>query len=527
MPRVPPWKLIFAMFAFAAALFAYSYTQGFQDRVDGTYGPMAFQLAAWAVATSISVIRVGSFRVSEPILLFQIFALLYFIYPSIMWTLGRNPAYVVADPGAASFVFLLHGVFDLAFVGAFCSTSAPSKIRNQQVAPHVLPNAWPLFLIPVVPVVWEVFTRVLAGGSILPNASYAENWFMLTERINAARGAGGALYLIAQFYSKLQYYLVMMQGVGAGILLVRARVTRKGEARALIMIAGVLGASLLLGIGARHYVLTSLVIAFVTADLLARPVSLRLLIPVLGSAMILFEFYGYYRVQREGGLQERVALAYNDLTSPASTEVMVDEFGLMLSKEILCVQLFANNHVGPAYLLQLLLSGVPSQILPEKLNWTHTYDILDNTMLGHQAELGAGVAGTSIGDGYRFGGVGGVISVGIVLGFIYGKMERILNSGFRPQIEGPPLLKVFLIAGNYGLLFGAFRNDLEDAVLTLMYYFLGPLIVLRLVHKKWANFTTCVPLARTRTYIPSGSMAGRGVHAPLLDPIGTDQPRFM
>jgi hypothetical protein len=228
-------------------------------------------------------------------------------------------------------------------------------------------------------------------------------------------------------------------------------------------------AVVLFGEGARSPGLIIMIITFVFADLAVGPISLKLVAPVVLAGLFGFMLLGHYRDIRDLGVAEATRVAYQSFGETTEAD-NAGEFTGMLTKEALVLELFEGEpKEGFQYLWASVLSLVPSQLLPQKLQWSSTSAILSQRLLGSSAAaMGAGVAGTMIGDGYRFAGVAGVPILACLLGAIIGTVHRWLF-GMKPRGSNLTFLKAMLVCGFYGFTYGLLRNSLGETFTYAVY----------------------------------------------------------
>ena len=224
-----------------------------------------------------------------------------------------------------------------------------------------------------------------------------------------------------------------------------------------------------------------MIITLVFADLANGPIPLKLVAPVILAGLLGFMMLGYYRNVRDLGLGEAVRVAYQRFgETPESDNAY--EFTVMLTKEALVLELFEGvPKEGSQYLWASVLSLVPSQLVPQKLQWSSTAAVLSERMWGPSATaMGAGVGGTMIGDGYRFAGVAGIPILACLLGAMLGTVHRWLF-GRRPRGSNLTFLRAIVVSGFYGFTFGLLRNPLGENLVYVLYGIVIPYWLLRFV----------------------------------------------
>lgn len=455
------------------------------ERLGPVWISMTFQTLAWAFCMALVVRRDPSSvpRFSDPGVLIQLAFFLYFLYPSVEWCHNRILPYsrgVDIPPETVDTLFWLHGLFMLVIIGAYSLAAGRKTPFRIQLNRRSFPSAWIWYLTPMLPLAFECLSRIGTGGSLLADSSYSERWVSLHSRVAEARYVGGAGYLLEQIFSKLEYFLIIAQGIGGGLLLVRAAARRKHQFATLIAIAGVTGLQLLVVSGARSPFLISFLISLALADYLVG-LSWRHAGPILLVGLLAFEFLGYYRMFIEGSVAERISNAYSYIAATKESEISV-EFGAMLPKETVALRLFADSREGVQYFVRSLLGVMPAQLIAEKASWQSTQRLLSDEMIGAESAAGGGVAGTAIGDGYRFLGVFGIVISAAILGAMFGFAQRWVNTDIR-RYQGPVLLKAALCASLCGFAYTVVRSGLDEIFPFFCYYLLIPWL-LAIPHRK-------------------------------------------
>jgi hypothetical protein len=143
------------------------------------------------------------------------------------------------------------------------------------------------------------------------------------------------------------------------------------------------------------------------------------------------------------------------------------------------------------HLLQNILSVIPSQINPLKVNWLPTNDLLSCEMLGEAYYDGAGVAGSIVADGYRIAGAFGVLLLGVLLGLLIGAGHR-WAMGEHGLSQTADLLRLCLWAGFLGWTFNIVRADLGSILMILFYYVHLPYVTVRLLPRGTVSNCWCL-----------------------------------
>jgi hypothetical protein len=460
---------ILYLIAGAAALWLY---------ILGTAGPEAFkasglalllQISTWTVAMALMAKRSGnSIRLSDPGVLVLAMAALYLIYPSVVWMKTQTLVGVSITYETASLLFVLHSLFIIAFAASYICI-APRRRNQVKLDLGRLPSGSSWLLIPAGILVVNIAIRLAGGGSLFPTTNYGTNWYELQAEILASRSQGGLGYILTQISSKTYFYPWVIQGVAGGLMLARAIALRKRTHLTLLLLGALAAAVVLFGDGGRSPGLIIMIITLVFADLVVGPLSLKLVALVVLAALFGFVLLGYYREVRDLGVGEATRVAYESVGENTEAD-NAGEFTGMLAKEALVLELFEGEpKEGFQYLWQSALGLVPSQLVPQKLQWSSTAAILAQRLLGSSAAaMGSGVAGTMIGDGYRFAGVAGVPILACLLGAIMGTVHRWLF-GMKTRGSNLTFLKAMLVCGFYGFTFGVLRNSLGETFVYIVY----------------------------------------------------------
>jgi hypothetical protein len=445
-------------------------------------GPaLTLEISTWAAAMAIMARRNGNAtRLGDPGVLFLAISALYLLYPSVAWMKTQTLAGVSISPDTASLLFVLHSLFIVAFILGYIWIS-PS-LRNQvKLDLDYLPSGWSWLMLPLGLLVLSIGSRLVAGGAFLPSTNYSDNWSTLQDSITASRLRGGFGFLFTQISVHAAIYLIVIQGAAGGLIL--ARVIKHGTRpyRYLFVIVILAAAVVIFGEGGRSPGGVIIIITFVFADLAIGPISPKLIAPVVVMGLLGFMLLGYYRTVRDLGPLAAATIAFESFNRSTDSD-NAGEFTSMLAKEALILELYSNQpKEGLRYLGNSMLDLVPSQLFPEKLEHLSTADLLSERMLGPTAvAMGAGVAGTTIGDGYRFGGIPGVPALGFLFGTFMGVLQRWLLST-RPPGFNITFLKAMLVAGFYGFTYALLRNRLSEILAQALYGIVLPYLVLRFI----------------------------------------------
>jgi hypothetical protein len=457
---------------------------------------LGIQIAVWAACmiAASTCCPSGIPRISDPVVLTLGLSALYLIYPSIAWCQGEHLFFDVAiAPDTASLLFFLHALFFLGLTAGYKCT-APRPRADMRVDVQRLPSPWPLFFGAMLPLLATTVARLVSGGSLISDSTYAGNWFAQQANVNEAHATGGVGYVIVQIISKVWSYPIIVQGIGAGLLLARARMRpRKSGVASLILICAAAVAMVLLGIGSRSPAIIYVLVALIFFDSIAGPLRWRTIAPIAAVGLVFFFLSGYVRNHYNLGFRQAFEIGYQEFRSDQSAK-NAGEFTGMLAKEALAVQITSEVGFDGMYFVHAVLSLVPSQILPDKMNWTPMRDILARRMLGPvAADKGAGVDGTSVGDGYAVAGAPGVFILAALFGIILGQVRK---WGTRNSKGGnhPELLRVALMAGLTGFTVILIRSDLAGVLTYVVYVLLIPWWALRLLLASNQHWLRPVPL---------------------------------
>jgi hypothetical protein len=443
-----------------------------------------FQIFCWSIGfLLITQSNEGqSLRLCDPgPLLFGIF-LIYGVYPSLIWcslqTLPYNVALTLND---GSLLFILHGLYYLGIALGYrlLRSERPASLSSNSIP---LPSSVPLLAVGMSVVLFALILRVASGGGLVPNVNYGTNWFAFQQKVSSARTEGGGSYLLVQLISRTSIYPPVILGVGFGLLLAKALRGKRYLFRNIALITLLATVFYVFGDGGRSPVIFSMLAMIFFADAIAGPLRLRYFIPVIAVLLLGFVFAGYFRQYREFGLVGAFRQGNSDFQNSAVQD-STGEFTSMLAKESTIIDIYRTKAPeGINYLIESVVSLVPSQLIPNKVDYETTALMLSREYLRSSADEGAGVAGASIGDGYRFGGVIGVPVLGCLFGMIIGLVQR---WSFRGNAHGPyrpVLLRIALAAWFFSMAFVVIRASLGEMIVYAFYMVLLPwLTVTRLI----------------------------------------------
>ena len=407
-------------------------------------------VAAWTGLLVVAVMRhpQRQLRMSEPVLPILGWMFYYFIKPMLPWLAGRRfayegPATVILDTDIVTRVQQLHLLFMLSFFAVYYIVAPRvSYVRTFGGADEVrAPNVRWLILLGLSPYISTALERLATSGTILPTQSYGATAFDNHEQVLASRASGGADYLITQIFAKIWFYPIVALGVGYGVTLARL-VSERRRVLVLLLFAQV-PALFLLGPGSRSYSVYPFVIALMIADLLVGPFKWRYLLGLIGLGLPVFEFYGVARSYQDQGVREAIESSQQQLS--VRGDLVDSEDSGMLVKEAFCVLYGDHTHTafGADYFLTGVLQLLPMQIVPDKARLWNTANFLGREFLGSAASRGAGMAGTSVGDGYLIGQELGVVVLAGVFGFIPAAMQRF--AAYAAPGKGPVLWRYLLV----------------------------------------------------------------------------------
>lgn len=407
-------------------------------------------VATWTTLLSVAVLRhpQRQLRMSEPVVPVFGWMFYYFIKPMFAWLEGRRfafegPSTVLLEPDLVSRVQLLHVLFMLAFFASYyilapkVSFVAPFREPDPPTPPRV---RW-LVVLGLLPYLNTAAERLATTGTILPTRSYGASAFESYEAVLASRATGGADYLVTQIFAKIWFFPIIALGVGYGITIARYLSTRRWVYLAAFFAQ--IPALFLLGPGSRSYSVYPFIIAIMIADLLAGPFQWRYLLALIGAGLPVFEFYGVARSYQDQGVRE--AIESSQRVFAERGDLVDTEDSGMLVKEAFCVVYGDHTHtaLGAEYFLNGVLQLLPMQFVPDKARLWNTTNFLGQQFLGSAASRGAGMAGTSIGDGYLIGQEFGVVVLAAVFGAIPALMQRLAAQA--PPGRGPVLWRYLLV----------------------------------------------------------------------------------
>jgi hypothetical protein len=495
---------IFGVVSIACALFFYTAATARPELFSRVQIAFGVQLGAWAACliAGAALSPGKTLRISNPVVLTVCLGTLYLVYPSIVWCQGdRIPYNVDIDPAMASQLFILHALFFAGFTLGYVLL-APAVRAEKCIDVQAIAAPWRLFFLALTPLVLTTLVRVATGGGLISNVNYSDQWVGDQANIAAAQASGGIGYVLLQLQSKTWFYPIIAQGTAGGILLARALTSSKHHVwPRLCLICGAAILMILLGDGGRSPTIVYVLVALIVCDTIAGPLPWRIIFPLAAGGLLFFFFAGYYRTYKNIGFSEAIQTIAEDYRHDQGSETAA-EFTSMLPKEALTIQLMDESGLdGPVYIVRSVLGLLPSQLMPGKLAWRPTADILSEEMLGPIAQSGAGVAGTSVGDGYRFWGSAGVFMLAVIFGAIFGRMQAWGRRGIGPQ-NAPVLLRLGLMAGLTGFSYLLIRSSLGELLTFVVYAVVIPWCAISFLLPRNQRWLGPVPLKQGDTLLP-------------------------
>ncbi len=446
---------------------------------------IGFQMLSWTGALLVLIQRDPrrQLRISDPGFLLLFWSGVYLVFPSIVWYQGGAiPFSKYMDNELSVELIWLHSLCILGFSVGYLSIRPPVIGERPKVDINFLPSGYFLiFLLSLAPLVVTVLIRLFSEGRILPDAAYGESWSILHSEVTTARGAGGLNFIWAQIKSKIYFYPTLVEGVGLGLLLSRAFGQRRYLKRTLLFVGIVILGELIIGGGGRSNVIMGFLIGLILADLLVGPIPWQYLVGLFVVGSVMFDFIGFFRIHQRLPVFTALTHAVDSYLSPDA--VRFREFTVMLPKESYMIWLVRNERgiEGVSYFVQNITAVIPSQLLPQKLSWEWTRDIISRQFLGSgYYDGGGGVAGTIIGGGYRFAGALGVFLIAAFVGLLLGVVQR---WGLSKSSNGKKvsLLQLCLLAGFLSWTFDAVRSDFGSLVIRLVYGIVVPWYIVPVV----------------------------------------------
>ena len=419
--------------------------------------------------------RSKTLRISDPGILFFIWAVVYMLLPSGLWLINEKIPYseYISDQLFTELQWI-HLTFLSCFIISYY-IAYPVKPLYLTSQSDALPSGWWLLTVSLVPLTLDVIIRIATTGNPFPSSTYGQDWYGAQDSIKQVSAQGGVAYLLLQFQSKLWFIPVLAQAIGLGLVMIRLYSSHRTWLLPLLISSFVLLSNLIFTTGSRSSAIIVIIIACIIFDMLGRPIPFRFIVISIIFGVIFFNFLGVLRIIPMSDVATYIPALWNEYTS--NFWASFSEFSAMLSKEALSRIIYPNEYYyEPMNIIVNLTSIIPSQIHPFKLEWINTGGVLSKELLGDRFYDGAGVAGSMIGDGLRSGGAWGVVFVGIFGGVTTGILERfLLRTG--ASRERSNVIRVCLWAGFLGWFFNMFRSDLGGLLNVVFFYAIIPLYV--------------------------------------------------
>lgn len=459
------------------------------DNMLAEVGPMLFfQVLCWSVGFLIVV----QGRTKQPLRLCDpgplIFGLLlvYCVYPSLNWCqFLQLPLNVVISDADAELLFAIHGGFFLSVAIGFRLSRCTRPSFMEDLSEVRLPSPWPLLIAALSVVALTTVLRLANGGMLIPDVNYGTIWSNNFSQLVNSRAEGGTSYFFTQLLSKVSSYPTAALGVGCGLLLARAVKNKRNVVRTVAIIGVLALVTYIFSTGERSPIIVAVILTILFADALAGPIRIRSIAPAVVVLLLGFLFSGYFRAYREYGILNAFDMAVGEFTQGGDQDPS-GEFAGMLAKEATMLDIFRNRPPdGVMYLAESALALVPSQLAPSKLALKPTANLLSEQFLGKAAtDNGAGVAGTTIGDGFRLAGLLGVPILGLMCGATFGGVQRWSFRTRGKSADRPALLKLALAASFFSVAFVLVRCSIGEMLVYLVYLVVLPWIVLSTLLRK-------------------------------------------
>ncbi len=432
-----------------------------------------FQILSWGICLALILEAHQSFHLSfsDPAVLMMLWSTIYLVLPTTFWFLGMPlPWERFLDHASVVELLWLHGVFMLCLVVPYL-IARPRRPERAARATIDIRTGWVLLLLPTLPLIVETLQRLASGGGLFPQATYGEWWFALQADIELSRESGGAGYIWTQISNKLDYYPLLIQGVGAGIVLAAAFDAPQRRLWRFLGLGTVVMFMLLFGTGKRTDVIIVCLVALTLSDLIGRSLRMRFLLPLLVAGLLLLDFMTVYRLNRNLPFSQAISVSVEGYSKPDYPRL--NEFAMMLGKEALVLQTVKKDasYLGFSYVVNQAVMIVPSQLLPGKLSVESTGDMLSRLVLGESFKAGAGAAGAAVGDGLRMAGPFGVGIVAALLGLSLAGIERWLK-------RRSSLLRLALLSGVLAWTFLVIRSEPGQLLVIVLYTCWIPLVIL-------------------------------------------------
>ena len=488
----------------SSAIYLYALATAQPKYLHAALPAFTFQLGCWALAWLVlaSLTPNGYLRLSDPAVLFLLWLGLYLVYPSIFWLQGDfdQSGSSLKTSKAVALVWF-HGLFIMGFMAGHLGLRRRWRLVMPPLDLDRLPRGWLLYFLPFSLLFGEIVIRLAATGNLLPPQTRADLSLGAWQDIRAAHAHGGLELLGQQLFYKVNSYPVIIQGVGAALILVHTLHANRNLIRNIAILTAGLLFTLLFGSGDRSEAMMPYVIALIFADMVIGPFRYRVLFILFIATVGVFEFYGAYRNIRYLPFDQALTVAYDDFIRQTVKEYKISDFSGMFLKEYLGIEIFAQKGAeGITYLLNSVARMLPQQILPEKRFMLSTSEALGLAIYGSRAAMqGRGTAGAMIVDGYRLAGAAGVALLGAMLGALLAAVHNWFTREVRSGFQGPVLMKIVLVSGLYAWSYIFIRHDLTSIFTTLLWQIILPwfLIFLLVNHNNiWRSPLPAVQAAK-------------------------------
>lgn len=464
--------MLLALLVVGMAYIAY----GVEETRAAGMAALMMEFAAWIGLLGVAMARSpgGVLRVSDPYLMLLGLGFNFLVYPGIIWLHGANMERQWYEFGRIRmdiFVQLqgLHVMFMVALSALYFAIAPKHRFdlgaRDESVP---LPDGRPWIAVGLLPVMYSAAQRLITTGTLAATKTYGEAWTSDYAEISAVHAEGGSALVAAQLVGKVWFLPWLALGIGEGLLL--ASLLRSRRRLPLVLFALQAPVLLFLNSGGRSVIAAPFLIAVLVADVLVGPIKWRWVLSIGSVAMVGLNFFGFYRAYRDREFGEAFAMANEQFGTVSQSEAISAEGPIMLMKEHFAIAWTdANNYSrGLSYFTESVLSLLPQQIVPDKLQFMNTTTFLSREFLGRAADIGGGVAGSIIADGYMIGRELGVIVLGAALGALAGGLNRALIwSGHREGVQ-PMLWQVVLLVSWSSQCIPFYRNDLAVVLSQLM-----------------------------------------------------------
>ena len=460
--------MLFALLAIGIAYIGY----GVDESRAAGMPAMMLEYAVWIGLLGVAMMRSpnATLRVSDPYLMLLGLGFNFLVYPGILWLHGADMERQWFEFGRIRmdiFVQLqaLHVLYMVSLSALYFGIAPRHRYTlPEETSNTPLPDGRPWIVVGLLPMIYTTVQRIITTGTLAATRNYGDVWSSEYADVTATHAEGGSALVASQFLGKVWFLPWLVFGIGEGLLL--AKLLKQDRRLPLVLFALQAPVLLFLNSGGRSVIAAPFLIAVVVADLLVGPIRWRWVLSLGSVAMVGLNFFGFYRAYRERDFGEAVTMANEQFSTVSRSESVSAEGPIMLMKEHFAIAWTdANNYSrGVAYFTESLLSLLPQQIVPDKLHYMNTTTFLSREFLGRAADVGGGVAGAIIADGYMIGRELGVIALGAVLGALAGGINRALSwSGHREGAQ-PMLWQVVLLVTWSSQCIPFYRNDLSVVI---------------------------------------------------------------